>query len=115
MSHPYCYVLIRRDISLPQQLVQGCHAAREAALFLESPAETASVIVCTVADRDALMEAAARLERHGIESQLFFEPDFDMGYSALCTKPLLNKKQRYVMSKYPLFGREPQHEPAHVG
>ncbi len=113
--HPYTYVLVRRDLSLPQQMVQACHAALEAGFAFTAPAETSSVIVCTVADKAELLAAAERLERYGIEAQLFFEPDFEMGYSALASRPLLTKKERYVMAKYPLFGKEPHDAATHVG
>lgn len=106
MSHPYTYVLVRRDICLAQQLVQSCHAALEAGFAFDAPAETSSVIVCTVADQEELLAAAERLERHEIATQLFYEPDFGMGYSALATRPLLAKKERYALAKYPLFGKE---------
>jgi hypothetical protein len=115
MTHPYTYVLVRRDISLAQQLVQSNHASWEAGLAFESPGHTCSMVICTVADQNELLEAAERLHRHGIEHQVFFEPDFGMGYSALCTRALTTKKERYAMSKYPLWGKEAEHEAAHVG
>ena len=115
MTHPYVYVLVRRDISLAQQVVQSNHASWEAGLAFQAPGHTCSMVVCTVADQKELLEAAERLARYGIEHQVFFEPDFGMGYSALCTRPLETKKERYVMSKYPLWGKELQDAAAQVG
>lgn len=102
---PYIYVLIRKDISLEQQLVQVGHAAREAALaYPAAPDEPiASVIVCEVPDREALLSASTRLTDYGIEHSVFFEPDFGMGESALATRSVLLKKERYIFKKYPLY------------
>jgi hypothetical protein len=102
---PYIYVLIRKDISIAQQLVQVGHAAREAALaFPAAPDEPiASIIVCEVPDREALLEASERLTGYGVEHSVFFEPDFGMGESALATRSVFQKKERYVFRKYPLY------------
>lgn len=102
-AKPYAYVLVREDIPLEQQLVQACHAAYEAGLVFEAPPQTSSLIVCTVPDREALKEAHARLARYGIRTEIFFEPSWDMGYSALATEPITERKKRFVLSKYPLF------------
>ncbi|WP_434715834.1 hypothetical protein [Paraburkholderia sp. A3RO-2L] len=110
MLKPYVYVLVRQDISPAQQLVQASHAALEAGFRFTQPEQTASVIVLAVPDRDALQAAATRLERYGIEHHMFFEPDFEMGHSALATRPLHLPKERHLMRKYPLFhSREANH------
>ena len=103
MSKPYTYVLVRRDIPLEQQMVQACHAALEAGFAFEAPSITSSLIVCTVPDRLALLEAEERLARYSIRTKLFFEPDWEMGHSALASEPIHVKKQRYILAKYPLF------------
>lgn len=101
---PYVYVLIRKDIPLEQQLVQVGHAAWEAGLAFENPSrETASLIVLEVANREELLEAGKRLNRYGIEHKMFFEPDFEMGHSALATRPVAEKKERFLFKKYPLY------------
>lgn len=104
---PYTYVLVRQDIPLEQQMVQACHAALEAGFAFEMPAQTSSLIVCTVPDEPALLTARERLQRYGIRSQLFFEPSWDMGYSALASEPLVQRKQRFALSTYPLFRAMP--------
>jgi len=104
---PYTYVLVRQDIALEQQMVQACHAALEAGFAFEEPATTSSLIVCTVPDLPALLQARERWQRYGIRSALFFEPSWDMGYSAMASEPLHSRKQRFAMSVYPLF-RAPQ-------
>lgn len=108
-SKPYVYVLVRGDLSPEQTIVQASHAALEAGFMFNKPAEVSSVIICKVSDRTALEEASARLESHGIDHHLFFEPDFEMGFSALATRPLLTKAERYKFKKYPLFSTSKEH------
>jgi hypothetical protein len=103
MDKPYVYVVVRNDIGHAQQVVQSSHAALEAGFRFERPKETASIILLSVPDQAALHAAASRLELHGIEHHLFFEPDFGMGHSALATRPIHAKKERHLMRKYPLL------------
>lgn len=100
---PYTYVLVRQDIPLEQQMVQACHAALEAGFAFEEPTTPPSLIVCTVPDLQALLQARERWQRYGIRSALFFEPSWSMGYSAMASEPLHSRKQRFAMSVYPLF------------
>ncbi|KVP96942.1 hypothetical protein WJ97_14065 [Burkholderia ubonensis] len=100
---PYTYVLVREDIPLEQQIVQACHAALEAGFAFDAPPVTSSLIVCTVPNREALLAARERLDRYGIRSEMFFEPSWGMGYSALTTEPLIERKKRFAMNIYPLF------------
>jgi len=106
---PYVYVLVRTDISLEQQLVQASHAALEAGFRFAAPREVSSVIVLAVPSRDALLQASARLQQRGVDHELFFEPDFGMGHSALATRPLTAKKERHLMRKYPLYQATASH------
>lgn len=100
---PYIYVLVREDIPLEQQLVQACHAASDAGAALNGDLRSSSLIVCTVPDRAALLAARQRLARYGIQTEMFFEPSWDMGHSALATQPITARKQRFAMNIYPLF------------
>lgn len=106
---PYIYVLVREDIPLEQQLVQACHAASDAGAAFNGDIRSSSLIVCTVPDREALLAARQRLARYGIRNELFFEPSWEMGHSALATEPLTTRKQRFAMNIYPLF-RAPARE-----
>lgn len=42
-----------------------------------------------------LLRQEARLEEQGIRSEVFFEPDDAMGYSALATEPLPEERRRH--------------------
>ncbi len=117
---PYTYVLVRTDIPLEQQLVQACHAAQQSGASFPEHAAASSLIVCTVPDRAALVAARERMTRYGIRSEMFFEPSWDMGFSALASEPITARKQRFSMNTYPLFMApaalqepQPELEPAH--
>jgi hypothetical protein len=97
------YIFIRADLSVPQKIVQASHAALEAGFLYSPPSETCSIIVLEVVDKDALYEVSKRLDRYGIDHTMFFEPDFGMGHSAIATRPILKKSERYMFSKYNLF------------
>lgn len=100
---PYVYVLVRSDISVEQQIVQACHAALEAGFSFSAPDAVSHLIVLSVSSQDALLSAAEQLSRNQVPHYLFHEPDNAMGYSALATKPLIEKSQRRLFKKYPLL------------
>jgi hypothetical protein len=97
------YVLVRTDISVEQQVVQAAHAAAEAGrLFYSLEHGIASLIVLSVPNKDALYRAATQLQALGIAHDVFFEPDWEMGHSALGTRPLLDS-ERKLMKGWPLW------------
>jgi hypothetical protein len=93
------YVLVRQDIPIEQQIVQSSHAAAEAARsHYRDHHGIASVVLLSVPDRHALLAARERLRAKGIQSELFFEPDFNMGHSALATEPIPNGMRHHLRS-----------------
>lgn len=105
---PYVYVMVRKDLTLEQQMVQLGHAALEAGYAFDGPRnQTAHLVLLEVPDQPALQAAASRLERHGIEHALFYEPDFGMGHSALATRPVTERHERQLFRKYPLYRQTP--------
>lgn len=105
------YVLVRTDISLAQQLVQVAHAAAEAGRAFYRPEHgIASAIVLAVPGKAALLAAQAKLVARGVATELFHEPDFGIGDSALATEPL-SDEQRKLLRSWPLW-RAPDATPA---
>lgn len=92
----YTYVMVRQDLPFPVQLVQASHAAFEMGRDLERPAVPLvdNLIVLGVRDTRALLEAREYLERHGVRHYLFHEPDYNTGYTALCTEPVCPTRKR---------------------
>lgn len=94
----YTYVFVRRDIPLHAQLVQSAHAALELGLQLspdKKPDKTSFLILLNADNQSHLNEIARYLDDHDIEFHKFFEPDYDMGYTAICTEPLSQDKRKY--------------------
>lgn len=97
------YVFVRTDISLEQQMVQAAHAAAEAGrAFYEAEHGIASLIVLAVPSQEALYKVQAHLATLDIAHQMFFEPDFNIGDSAIGTRPLLDA-ERPLLRRYPLW------------
>jgi hypothetical protein len=48
----------------------------------------------------ALNRVINKLQSNSIEHATFFEPDFDMGLSAVATAPLHTQEQRNVLKNY---------------
>lgn len=103
-NEAYVYVLIRTDISPAQQAVQVAHAAWHAGTLFGNKEEIPNVVMLSVRSRTELEAAALRLQCHGVEHYMFFEPDFGMGHSGLATRPVRRKKERHLLRKYPLYG-----------
>lgn len=101
--NPYIYTFIRQDISPEQKIVQLGHATWEAGLRFEKPSETASLILLSADDEDDLASISRKLDQRGIEHYTFFEPDNNMGYSAICTRPVYEKTERNFFKRYTLY------------
>lgn len=104
MNHqPYTYVIIRKDISLVQQSVQIGHAALEAGFRFEKPKETSFLIVLEVENQESLKKAAHFLGERDIDFYMFFEPDNHMGFSAICTRPVYEKREKNLFKRWKLY------------
>lgn len=98
-------MFVRTDLTAAQQLVQSNHATFEVARRLPQPRnldETPSCIVIGVPDKAALFRVVEKLRSNDIAHQVFYEPDFDMGLSAVATVPL-EQHQRRALSNYRLW------------
>lgn len=97
----YTYVIVRKDLPRLQIAVQACHAALHAGFAFEEPVDVSNLILLTVPDLASLEYAAKRLDRYGVDHRMFYEPDFGpMGYSALATRPLTRRKERFLFANY---------------
>lgn len=101
----YIYSIIRKDISLADQIVQTAHSAfhagDESTLCLEL-GETPSLILLEVKNQEELLALSARLEQHNIRHYKFFEPDDNLGYTSLTTEPL-SANERKLFSNLRLW------------
>ena len=94
----YMYMFVREDLSPSQQIVQAAHAS---ALIGETyHADTNIVLFGSKSEAD-LKSHADHLSRHGIEFEMFFEPDINQ-YTAIATQPLVGDSRK-PMRKFKLL------------
>jgi hypothetical protein len=96
------YILVRRDLSSPQQAVQSCHAAIEAALSFGRLPDHPSVIICGIATEAKLENALCRLNALGIRCHAFREPDIGNQLTAIACEPVYGE-QRRIFRQYQLL------------
>lgn len=99
MEAAYTYLFIRRDLTGPQQIVQGAHAAACAG---HKFGEHSHLICFGIKSQDDLLKASQFLESKGIRYEMFYEPDYDTGYTSICTEPLTGE-QRKPMRRFSLL------------
>lgn len=95
----HAYVILRKDLTIPQSIVQACHAVWEIAIENYNPP---SLVVLMVKDEDELREVMNLLNKHNIFWRKFREPDLGNTITAICTEPLVGNI-RNVFSTYPLW------------
>jgi len=99
----YFYILIRKDLTSPQQICQAVHAAYESGMRLAQPtSRTDFTVICEIPDENALLIAQDEIERKGFRTIMFREPDLGGQATALATEPIL-KTQRKKLGKYKLW------------
>ena len=103
MSNSYIYTFIRNDLSPEQRIVQIGHACYEAGKKFKDELGISNLILLHTADEDDLTNAACELDLQGLEYTIFHEPDYDTGYTAICTRPITDPKERRFFSKWELF------------
>lgn len=87
------------------QLVQACHACLERGFSLpdnKKPNTTSFLVLFSAKDEDDLKKKADYLDMHNISYEMFNEPDYDTGFTAICTEPIYNE-QRKLFSKFKLW------------
>ena len=101
----YIYTFIREDISPEQKIVQLGHACHEAGKLLDHSEhrDVSSMVLLSAKDEDDLLDIADRIHCAGIEFYMFHEPDNNMGYSAICTRPISSAKERTFFQRWELY------------
>ena len=106
----YIYTFIREDISPEQKIVQLGHACHEAGKLLSPDEfkEPSTMILLSAKNESDLKSISRKLDVAGIEHSMFWEPDAmpngrRMGYSAICTRPVVNPAEREFFRKWTLY------------
>jgi hypothetical protein len=103
-------IVVRQDLTLPQQLVQACHASSMAGHHFPGWAQDTRMALLAAKDLNHLLEAVRRLRSLDIPFCDFFEPDHAIGFSALATAPLPWKQARKALPKYELWTPQKERE-----
>ena len=96
------YVFVRKDISNIRKTIQVGHACLKAGSLFQPDGNKTFLIVIETKDEYSLMEEMNELETQGIKCAVFYEPDYNIGYTSFCTEPL-NENKKHIFSKYKLL------------
>jgi hypothetical protein len=88
---PYTYLFIRLDLEPARQIVQAAHAALEAG---HAFGEHSHLVLIGANSEQQLLNIAEHLTTHQIEFQMFHEPDYNTGHTAICTRPLTGDERK---------------------
>lgn len=98
----YIYTFIREDLSPEQKIVQIGHACYEAGKKFQDTEGISNLVLLSAKDEDDLTDIAYKLDMKGIEYYMFYETDIH-SYTAICTRPVIDQKERNFFSKWELF------------
>lgn len=100
---PFVYLFVREDLPPVQQLIQAAHAAHEAGIMFGrcdsggwDKNDVSHFCVFGVSDEEHLFRIHKKLMQNDIGCYLFHEPDFDMGFSAIATEPLIGERRKLI-------------------
>jgi len=96
MEYTYCF--IRKDIPIHAQIIQTAHACLQS----DKPKTVNSIILFEVKNEEHLIKTNEYLQGRGLKTYMFFEPDYDMGYTAIATEPLQGE-DRTIMSRFRMW------------
>lgn len=91
----YVYVFVRQDIPIEHQIVQSNHAS----MMMSSRygfEGTPNLVLIGVSNAAALREACALLTENQIAHWSWHEPDFDFGFTSICTAPIIGAERRCI-------------------
>lgn len=83
----YVYVVVRKDMSPEMQMVQSSHAALEAGYQNEIPDVPTHLVLFEIDNEEDLIHCSGDLQREELKNEIFYEPDNQLGYTALATWP----------------------------
>jgi hypothetical protein len=79
-------------------IIQASHACLELGLSLpdnKKPTTTSHIILLPCKNEEKLLNIHDLLDEKGIAHSLFFEPDDNMGYTAIATEPQYNGNRNF--------------------
>lgn len=100
----YIYTFLRKDLTQAQSIIQAAHACFEMGLKQTDKYEdTCHLVLLATESQDSLGKIEKYLATNGIEFTTFYEPDDDLGKTAIATIPIQSKEQRKLFKKFQLW------------
>ena len=103
----YVYIMVRKDLTPSQQIVQACHAAYESGLNLGEIVNDDPIFLIVLQCKDEIELKAIRTylikQTEKISVISFNEPDLNNELTAIATGRLYDDKERNIMSKFELW------------
>ena len=98
---------MRKDLPIPQKLVQSCHAVFDitTSKTFKPPHVHPNIILCEIKGERQLFKFAKKLEKAGVRCALFQEPDRDDEYTALATEVVYDS-HRSLFKNLQLLGEK---------
>lgn len=94
---------MREDLASIARLVQSCHAVMESTRYYPPPEGCIpNLVVLSIPNEQKLLSVKDKLEKLGIRSEIFMEPDIGNQYTALATEPVSGETRR-VFRNYKLL------------
>jgi hypothetical protein len=96
-------VFVRKDLSIPQQVVQTSHACIEVSRnYLTPEATHPHLVVLSVENEEQLKQYAEKMKKAGIQYREFIEPDIGNQWTAVASEPLTGDRRKHF-SNYRLL------------
>lgn len=93
---PFVYIFVRKDLPSVVKLIQVAHATYKLGWKL-GECDFGDIehhfCVFEVKNMEELLDVKAYVFKKDLECEMFFEPDFDLGYTALAVEPLCDYKR----------------------
>lgn len=98
----YIYAFIRQDLPVEHQLVQLAHASYEAGKKFNDSVGISNLVLFSAKDEQDIKEIMDYLSFEGVEFVSFYEPDYNRGYTSICTAPV-SGSTRKKFNKWKLY------------
>lgn len=102
----FIYCFIRKDLPFTQQIIQMSHAAFEAGQHSEFEVNTPNICLFEVANELELLRASEHLRDNKIDYRIADEPDFNYGYTSICTEVIESMEIRAKLKGFKLYKYE---------
>lgn len=97
------YIFVRTDIPIEYQMVQACHACFEMGMEIaDKPKQVSHMVLCQIKNEEEIYKLSSYLKEHDMAYHMFYEPDYNTGYTAICTEPIYGE-QRKLFKKFKLL------------